>query len=100
MWSFNGEQRGLTLLYFFYYIITMPPSKPRKYVKGSGKDSGGRFIVIDAKNKTQARKRMNAIIKDSDRGSLFRNKIKNTTKKSKDKFKVYYGSRYAGTKAR
>jgi len=78
----------------------MPPKQLRKHVSGSGKDSGGRFIVIEADSKTQARKRMNAIIKDSDKGSIFRTSVKKVTKKKEGKFKVFYGSKYAGTKKR
>ena len=72
----------------------------RKYVAGKGKNSGGRFILIEANSKVLARLRFNRITNDSDRGSIFRTKVKKIAKKSKGVFRVYYDTVYDGTKKR
>lgn len=72
----------------------------RKHVAGSGKNKKGRFIVIEAPSKSKARERFNKIKNDSDKGSIFRTITKDVTKQSKNRFKVYYVSRYHGKKKR
>ena len=71
----------------------------REHVKGSGKDKkGNRYIIIEAKNASIAKARLRKITLDSDVGSIFRTVPGKVTKHKDEQYKVFYDSKYVGTK--